>query len=347
MGGTNTLTITLVTGHPGVFSEPTEHELDDNSPSTIAHALSTILKTPTSIALSLPCALTDEERKQYRETLRELLPEMEIWYAMDHSTAYLNHIENEFTHRDQELSVLFLDLTTPNQATGKLISIDTDDGNAYFFPESKIVAETIEAATETLTTKPLHALYILGSEASDLGLGAASNVSEMRFVTRHECSRGAAASRERHGGVITTQLLGALFTPVPISVSLADGSKVVCVPRNCTMPLKRTAMFTTAREEQKSATLEFWFGDAVIGKVVIPELVASKPRISVTVSIEEEGATRVCVEEIGVENGNRVEVWFGEPAISKEEIEAYVNAHQDEGLGFKGSEGDVVGELPE
>lgn len=369
--GKDFLSLTLVSGPPsdGVFADPTEHELEAQTPEALASAISRILSTPTSIALSLPVALTDEEKKRYR-AVRDV-PGMELWYTTDHAVAFLNYISKELP--EEELNVLFLDLT-PGQAAAKVVSAEVDEGCWYFFSETKTVAgtadeiKTAEDVIDKLVTptikgfSSLHAIYILCPKelcfCPSLASALESHLPKtkcIRFVTLAEISHGAAASRERFEGVIITHLLGADFLALPIRVALANGQLVECVPRNISLPSKRTVVFTTASPNQTSATLAFFHGDTPIGTVVLQGLKTNpKPRIQVSVSFEDEGETSVIVEELGSSSSlAKVVACLSNPLLvnNKEDIEAYLDKHRGEDTDAversDNLEDGVLGKLPE
>lgn len=193
--GNNLLSLTLVS-NDGVFANPTEHKLQDETPEAVATALSRILSTPTSIALSLPVALTDEENKQY-DVVRDA-PGMDGVLVHHRPVDRLPQPRVSGRGRRAQRPLPRRD-ARPNRCESIL------SGNrAPLHVRRQAPHDTIDKlVTPTIKDlSSLHAIYILcpGGFCAALASASESKLPDrsIRLVTLAKISRGAAAARERN-----------------------------------------------------------------------------------------------------------------------------------------------------
>ncbi|PVF91835.1 hypothetical protein CPB86DRAFT_270582 [Serendipita vermifera] len=144
-------------------------------------------------------------------------------------------------------------------------------------------------------------------------------------------------------------------TYLPTGIALANGKSVTVLPKAQAIPVKQIFIFTTSKDNQRTATVGLLRGTVPIGKVtlegMIPKL-KGEAAIKVTINTNSSGDTTVTMEEIGTDL--KVEKDVGsiidwDEYLNERATEAYetykkgLAKQTDMILGRDG----VIGELPE
>lgn len=125
--------------------------------------------------------------------------------------------------------------------------------------------------------------------------------------------------------------------PLHIGVAKSDGFVLTLLPKNFTLPNRRSALFTTSKENQTQVTIRVLAGIAprVEENTVVAELVLEgltphpdgAPVVRVTLDADETGATKIFAEEIGKDGQSvqqkTVDLKTLTGDMTEDEIEAY------------------------
>uniref|UniRef100_A0ACD6A8I9 Uncharacterized protein n=1 Tax=Avena sativa TaxID=4498 RepID=A0ACD6A8I9_AVESA len=120
-------------------------------------------------------------------------------------------------------------------------------------------------------------------------------------------------------------------TPLSLGVEVVPGLMSVLVPRNTTIPVKRTGPYTTAYDNQTSVLIKVYEGEGemtkdnrLLGTFSLTGITAA-PRgvaqLSETIEVEANGILKVSAEDITTGNKRSITIITDKGGLSKEEIE--------------------------
>ncbi len=122
-------------------------------------------------------------------------------------------------------------------------------------------------------------------------------------------------------------------TPLSLGIETEGGILTVLIPRNTTIPTKKSQIFSTAADNQTSVTIAVGQGERPLAKdnkilgrfdlLDIPPAPRGVPQIEVTFDIDVDGIVNVSAQDKGTGKENRI-VIKGQGGLSKEEIEQRV-----------------------
>ena len=152
------------------------------------------------------------------------------------------------------------------------------------------------------------------------------------------------------GGVLTGDVKGVLLldvTPLSLGINANGGQMSVIIPRNTTIPTRKSENYTTAVDNQPGVDIEVFQGERPLvegNKLLghfhlagIPPAPRGIPQIEVIFDIDANGIVHVTAKDKGTGKDSSITL-TGTTGLSKEEIEAKVQeaeAHKTEDEGRK------------
>ncbi len=147
------------------------------------------------------------------------------------------------------------------------------------------------------------------------------------------------------GGVLAGDVKDVLLldvTPLSLGVETQGGVMTVMIPRNTTIPTKKTEVFTTAADNQTSVEIHVLQGERPLAKdnkslgkfhlMGIPPAPRGVPQIEVTFDIDANGILNVSARDRATGKEQKITI-TGSSGLSKEEIDKMVKeaeAHAEE-----------------
>jgi len=131
-------------------------------------------------------------------------------------------------------------------------------------------------------------------------------------------------------------------TPLSLGIETLGGVMTVLIPRNTTIPTRKSEIFSTASDNQTSMEVHVLQGERslardnrTLGKfhlIGLPPAPRGVPQIEVTFDIDANGILSVTAKDLGTGKENKVTI-TGSTALDKNEVERMVKeaeAHRDE-----------------
>lgn len=176
---------------------------------------------------------------------------------------------------------------------------------------------------------------------------------EITFATKEKVSLGAAEHAATLSGeadtktVLLTEVNGLSLGVATEGIDKTDLDMSIIIPRNTTIPTKRSQEYTTAVDNQIAIKLTVYEGEhnkvkcnhfldefRLSGITLAP---CGVPKIRVTMEINIDGILNVTATDIGNESQNEIAINYNKKRFGKEDIDRMIKENE-ELLEYKGEE---------
>ncbi len=127
-------------------------------------------------------------------------------------------------------------------------------------------------------------------------------------------------------------------TPLSLGVETLGGVMSTIIPRNTTIPVKKSQIFTTAEDNQTAVTIHVLQGERPLAKdnkslgrfelIGIPPAPRGVPKIEVTFNIDADGILNVSAKDLGTGKEQSIRI-TASSGLSKEEVERMVKEAEE------------------
>ena len=127
-------------------------------------------------------------------------------------------------------------------------------------------------------------------------------------------------------------------TPLSLGIGTFDGQFAPLIPRNTTVPTRKSHMFTTTRDDQTAVKIRVLQGESnqadenhLLGEFVLTEIPKAKsgaPEIEVSFEIDSDGIVNVFARDVETEREQSITV-NAAGTLSEEEIAQIIKTNED------------------